>query len=200
MAEILLIRHGETDYNKNGKFGGKSDIDLNKQGREQARFLSEYLKDEKIDHFYSSDLKRCVNTGDSIICSGEKIYCKDFREMSFGNWEGMTYDEIKEKHPFELEEWENDWIYKMVPGGESFTDMSTRVISRFEEILGKHIDSADRIALVTHSGCIRAILGHYIAGSLKNCWKFHIDNASVSRLKCSGDYVYLKSLNEKRYN
>ena len=162
--------------------------------------MAGYLKNENILHFYSSDLKRCVDTGSGIVCSGEKIYDSNLREMSFGEWEGMTYDEIKIKYPDELKIWENDWINESAPGGESFTDMSSRVITRFEEIVNMHKTSADKIALVTHSGCIRAILGHYIAGSLENCWKFSIDNASVSRLKISNGYIYLKSLNETRYD
>jgi len=200
MAEILLIRHGETDYNKNGKFGGLSDIELNAFGKEQARILAEYLKDEEIAYFYSSDLKRCVDTGIHIACSNEKVYDSSLREMSFGEWEGLAYDEIKQKFPAELKSWESDWINYIVPGGESFTDMSSRVIKRFEEILDKHKAGNNRIAIVTHSGCIRAILANYITGSFENCWKFSINNASVSRLNCSNGYTYLKSLNETRYD
>ena len=122
--------------------------------------------------------------------------------MNFGRWEGLTYEEIKSKYPDELENWEKDWLGFVINEGESFNIMSRRVIRKFEEIVEKHKSSGNaKIAIVSHSGCIRTILGHYIIGSVKDGWKFCVENATVSRLRLlkdnnDKDYYYLMSLNE----
>lgn len=200
MFEILLIRHGETEFNSSKKFSGITDVGLNENGRIQAERLAGILKDEVIDHVYSSDLKRCVETGSYLRAeeSGRTL-SKELREMNFGRWEGLTYDEIKERYPEELETWEADWTDYVISGGESFSIMSRRVIKEFGEILKKHncAGSDGRIAVITHSGCIRSILAHYIIGSIRESWKFRVENATVSRLRVDKDYIFLKSLNER---
>jgi alpha-ribazole phosphatase len=197
MLEILLIRHGETDFNRSKRFTGIKDIDLNSKGLEQSLKLVDALKDEVLDHIYSSDLKRCVETGSKLRCVGGRTFSEELREMSFGLWEGLTYDEIKAKYPGELGEWENDWTNCIVQEGESFSIMSKRVLEKFREIVKAHNSSdGGKIAIVSHSGCIRAILAHCIIGSINECWKFRIENATVSRLCVDKDFYYLKSLNE----
>jgi alpha-ribazole phosphatase len=200
MLEILLIRHGETEYNSSKKFTGITDVELNRKGREQVLKLGDALKNEIFDHIYSSDLKRCVETGDRLQkCANGRTFSKELREMNFGLWEGLTYDEIKEKYPDELEKWENDWTDYVIPKGESFSIMSGRVIKEFKEILKQHNcnNINGKIAIISHSGSIRTILGHCIIGSIKDSWKFRVENAAVSRLRVDNDYFYLKSLNER---
>jgi alpha-ribazole phosphatase len=199
MFEILLIRHGETEYNSGKKFVGISDVGLNENGRLQAIKLGDALKNEAFDHIYSSDLKRCVETASYLKCANDRTFSKELREMNFGRWEGLTYDEIKEKYPDELEKWESDWINHIIREGESFSIMSRRVIGEFEKILKRHSsnNNGGKIVIISHSGCIRTILGHCIIGSIKESWKFRVDNAAVSRLRVDKDYFYLKSLNER---
>jgi alpha-ribazole phosphatase len=200
MLEILLIRHGETEYNSSKKFTGITDVELNGKGREQVLKLGDALKNEVFDHIYSSDLKRCVETGDHLQkCANGRTFSKELREMNFGRWEGLTYVEIKDKYPEELEKWENDWTDYIIHKGESFSIMSGRVIKAFDKILKHHNcnNSNGKIAIISHSGCIRTILCHYIIGSIKDSWKFRVENAAVSRLRVDNDYFYLKSLNER---
>ncbi len=194
--EVLLIRHGETEYNIIGRFCGYTDISLNTKGKDQASRLATMLKEEKIDRVYSSDLKRCRETGEGIEPVNPKVYSQNLREMNFGDWEGLKYEEIRAKYPGELERWEDDWIDYDVPGGESFRVMALRVIDEFRRIIQENMDNDCRIVVITHSGCIRTLLSEFITGSLENCWKFRVDNATVSRLNFTDDYVYLKSLNE----
>jgi alpha-ribazole phosphatase len=199
MFEILLIRHGETEYNNSKKFTGITDVGLNERGRAQAVRLGEILENEVIDLIYSSDLKRCIDTGHHLKCAAGIILSKELREMNFGRWEGLTYDEIRQKYPDELEKWEADWTDFIITSGESFSIMSKRVIKEFEDILKKHdcCNRDGRIAIISHSGCIRTILAHYIIGSVNESWKFRVENAAVSRLRIDKDYIYLKSLNER---
>jgi alpha-ribazole phosphatase len=196
MLEIILIRHGETEHNRIGKFTGSTDVSINSKGEEQAVRLAVILKDDSISSVYTSDLKRCKETAKFIKC--DKVsHTGNLREMDFGHWEGMSYNEIKEKYPEEIIKWESDWTTFRIPEGESFADMSRRVLEEFDKIVKSHNESSDKIAIVTHGGCIRTILGHYISGSIKECWKFQVENAAVTRLCFYKDYFYLKSLNEK---
>jgi alpha-ribazole phosphatase len=197
--EILLIRHGETEYNITGRFSGYGDVSLNSKGMEQALSLAGMLKKEKIDRIYSSDLKRCRETGEGIEPVHPKVFSSNLREMNFGDWDGLTYDEIKSKFPGELAKWEKDWIDYAVPGGESFRVMADRVLNEFGKIIDENKSDNCRVAVITHSGCIRTILGKYITGSLENCWKFSVGHAAISRLSFADDYIYLKSLNERVY-
>jgi len=195
MLEILLIRHGETDYNKSGMFAGSTDIGLNETGMTQALRLGERLKDETIYNIYSSDLKRCVETGKHV--ESNIIFSENLREMNFGCWEGLTYNEIKEKYPDDLKMWESDWSGYVIPEGESFNQMSRRLLKEFGQIIKVNKGSVDKVAVISHSGCIRSILGHHIIGSVKESWRFRIENATVSRLYIINDYMFLKSLNER---
>ncbi|MFH0974347.1 MAG: histidine phosphatase family protein [Spirochaetota bacterium] len=197
MFEIVLIRHAETDNNTMHKFSGITDVGLNDNGRQQALKLADALKDEIIDHIFSSDMRRCVETGNGLRCANERIFTKELREMNFGRWENLTYKEIKERYPDDIEMWERDWTDYEIPEGESFTRMSARVIKEFEDIVKVKSNGAKKIAVVSHSGCIRTILGHYIIGSIKDSWRFRVENAAVTRLSVDKGYYFLKSLNEK---
>ncbi|MCP4137223.1 MAG: alpha-ribazole phosphatase [bacterium] len=193
VTEILLIRHGQTDYNKNERFLGMTDISLNETGREQAARVGERLKDEKIDLVYCSDLKRCVETAEIIGFNKDIEYTSNLREMNFGKWEGLNWKELRDDFGDEFKSWRKDWVNYPVPGGESFKDMSARVIAEFEEIK-KHENL--KIAVVTHGGCIRTLLGEYLMDSAENSWKFYLENGTISRLCFNKGFSYLKSLNE----
>ncbi len=191
--EVILIRHCETDYNKDRRFAGITDVGINKKGTKQAKLLKNKLKNEKIDIVYSSNLTRCRETLEIINIKSEVVYSKNLQEMDFGVWEGLTYEEAEKNHGELVLEWKKDWINYTIPKGESFSIMSKRLIDEFEIIKNKH---SGKIAVISHGGCIRAILGHYLMDSIKECWKFYVENGSVSRLSFDDKFVYLKSLNE----
>ncbi len=192
--EVLLIRHGETDLNREGRFAGSTDSGLNGTGIKQAKALRKKLKNEKIEMIYSSNLKRCIETMKILKLRAGINYSGGLQEMNFGRWERLNYKEIEMNYKNEVKKWKNDWINYVIPGGESFAGMSERVIEEFERIKKNHDNS--KIAIVTHGGCARTILGHYIMGSIKDSWRFYVANGSVSRLSFEDNYVYLKSLNE----
>ena len=113
--------------------------------------------------------------------------------MNFGEWEGLTFEEIKTRYSLESSRWMENWSHEAVPGGESFLEMSKRVIHEVEKIRNDHNGN---VAIVSHGGCIRTILSNYIIGSLDDCWKFYIDQGTITRLSFNNNYTYLKSLNE----
>lgn len=194
MKELILIRHGQTEGNRLKKYMGHLDLSLNKEGKKEAARLKKIFKKEKIDSLFSSDLKRCIETAE-FIKTGKKIQkTEQLREVNFGIFENLTYEEMKKKYPKQVEEWGNDWINYQPENGESVKIMSNRVIKFVDSLLE---NKNEKIIIVTHHGCISAILAHYITGSIKGCSKFKINNAAVTRLCFDKQNAYLKSLNSQ---
>jgi broad specificity phosphatase PhoE len=173
---VYLVRHGETIINKQSRFLGHFDVALSERGIEQAERVSTYLDGIGVTRVYSSDLKRAVQTAQVIARDkkNEVILRKSLRELDFGDWEGLTYDEIQSVDGDRFTAWLNDYESVKIPGGESWVDFSNRVVSCFEAIVntmmevdektlikgvsGVMADGAEeKIAIVTHGGPIRLI-------------------------------------------
>lgn len=180
------MRHGETMWNRQGKYQGQSDVPLTDEGREQARILSERLKDEKIDVIYASDLDRAIETA-AIIAKYHDLNVLPaplMRELNFGIWEGMTYDEIIQKWPQEYNEWQRDPHNKKPPEGETLAELCKRVSKFLKETAREHPDS--RILVVSHAGPIRAILSVLLNLRQDFFWKFKISNTSITIIEYDG--------------
>jgi broad specificity phosphatase PhoE len=151
MTRILLVRHGETDWNRESRWQGQSDTPLNDTGREQARALAEELTGEPLDAVYSSDLIRAHETARVVAESRglDVIAIRDLRERSFGSLEGLTTDEIQARHPGIELPWSD---------GETREAMAERVLEALQRIADTHPD-AD-VLVVSHGGPLRAVLTH----------------------------------------
>lgn len=173
-------------WNRQGKYQGQSDVPLTDEGREQARILSERLKDEKIDVIYASDLDRTIETA-AIIAKYHDLKVLPaplMRELNFGIWEGMTYDEIIQKWPQEYNEWQRDPHNKKPPEGETLAELCKRVSKFLKETAREHPDS--RILVVSHAGPIRAILSVLLNLRQDFFWKFKISNTSITIIEYDG--------------
>lgn len=161
---LYLIRHGETDWNMNGRWQGHADIPLNSRGLEQARLLAQRLLDEQVhfDAIYSSDLSRAYQTaweiGAALRIAVQLL--PPLREIDLGEWSGLTRDEICRRFPIEYRLLEQG---QDIPRGNAETRaaMAHRVIESVSAMVWQH--PGERLALVTHGGPVRALLGH--AGS-----------------------------------
>ena len=194
-VKLILVRHGETEWNRKLKFKGSRDIELNETGREQAEKLAERLSKKEIDKIYTSDLKRAYNTGKEIAKRHdlEVEQIPDLKEISFGQWEGLTYKEIKEECEFSVDDWSKDPVNNSVPGGESLADVQTRVMPALEEIISKHQD--EQIVIAAHGGVIKVLLGSLLEMPLKNCWSLEQDNTAVNIIKFYGEQIGFKLIN-----
>jgi broad specificity phosphatase PhoE len=161
---ILLVRHGETDWNLTRRVQGHTDRPLNDTGRAQARELAARLADEPLDAVYSSDLLRAHETA-RIIAAGRGLdvtAVPDLRERDFGTWEGLTDDEILTRYPDARER----------PWGDAETreEMSRRVLEALERIAETH--PGKRVLVVAHGGPMRALVrrcGGTADGPIANC-------------------------------
>lgn len=178
MTRLILIRHGETDYNLQNRYCGFSNPSLNKNGIWQSKKLADRLVNIKVGKVYSSDLKRAVETATIIFKSNSIEQLSDFREMNFGIFEGLKYDEIVKKYPSRYKNWINSPAKIKLPNGEALEDLVERVRRELTFILSRHKDG--KVALVTHGGPIRVILCDALKFNLDSFWKIKQDIAALN--------------------
>jgi alpha-ribazole phosphatase/probable phosphoglycerate mutase len=171
MSELLFIRHAETDMA--GTFCGHSDPELNARGRAQLGELIHRLREEKIGAIYTSDLRRAYSTGIAIA----EAFCVDchvrsaLREINFGQWEGITWNEIEQRNGAYARRWITEYPRLSAPDGESLIDFEQRVLD-VVKFLSSQAEAADcRIAVVTHAGVIRTILRTLHGCSEDQAWE-----------------------------
>ena len=169
MSNILLIRHAETDMA--GTFCGHSDPELNDRGHAQLFTLIEALRGQTVDAVYTSDLRRARTTADAIAkefhadCSIRPA----LQEISFGDWEGLTWHEVERRDPAYADRWLAAYPNLPAPSGESFSEFEKRVLdavkSLTEEVIGGNI------AIVSHGGVIRTVLRKLQGCSEERAWE-----------------------------
>lgn len=199
MVKINLVRHGETDHNKNQFLCGWSDPSLNDLGRQQAKKLALHLKGKVFDAVYTSGLKRTNETANVIMGKTDEtiIAHEGLREIHFGDFEGQRMSSIEKEHPQLYKKLRDDSIHFCFPAGESLWKMHHRVNKTIEELILKH--QGEEILLVVHSGVIRAIIAQLITGEIKKHWHFKIDHCSLSIVEAHRDFYLLSKLNETSY-
>jgi broad specificity phosphatase PhoE len=149
VTTILLARHGETDWNSEGRWQGWADPPLNQAGRDQARALAEQLRSLPFDAVYSSDLRRAYETAEIVAAPHEVPVIADrgLREIDIGSWSGLTRAEIEKRFPDGSR-----------PDGETREEHLERVLATVERIARSHAGA--RLLLVSHGGTLRALHSH----------------------------------------
>ncbi len=189
-----LLRHGEIDQSYRGRFVGQTDLPLTNTGEFQARFWEHELSREQFRAIYCSDLVRSQNT--AKIIAGSRGFpievITEFREINLGEWDGLPVNDVKTHFP---DEWrirgENVESYRP-PGGESFSDLSSRVAPIFRSIL-KNIKGDTLI--VGHAGVNRVILCHALGIPLANLFRICQDYGCMNILEFGGGSLRLKAMN-----
>ena len=196
MTRLLLVRHGITEYNNDRRFMGHSDIGLSPVGRQQVERLSNYLKDEKIDAVYASDLTRTMISAQIII--GKRnlsiIPCPELREVNYGTCEGLTFGEISRDYPDVAEKCIHFTLELEFPRGERFREFIDRS-SKFLERLKKH-KSTDTILVVSHNGPLKVLICRLLEIDMEHWWQIAVDIASLNIIETSARGAILKRLND----
>ncbi|MCR1898058.1 histidine phosphatase family protein [Irregularibacter muris] len=196
MTRLYLIRHGETLWNRKGKAQGMKDIQLTDVGIRQANYLAEHLKNENIDIIYASDLSRAYDTAEIIGKHINKsvIPLPGIREMNFGQWEGLTTNEIKEKYHGIF----NDWSLKphntQIPEAETLLQVQTRSLKAVKEIIEKNPNK--NIVMVSHGVAIKTIIFGLLDIDLSYYKKIRQDNTAINIIDFKKDYNVLVQLND----
>ncbi len=195
MTKLVLIRHGQTEWNIAGKYQGQSDVALSDTGLEQASLLAENFPLTHLDAVYASDLSRAFVTAERVA---GRFHCKvkaepALREMNFGAWEGLTYQQIVEKWPEAMETFFARPDILEIPRGEGFVVLQKRAVKRIREIVA---DNENRtIAVVAHGAILRTILAHALHMPLRYVWTIRQDNTAVNILHYEENHCMVELMN-----
>jgi len=186
IQRIWLVRHGQTPWNEQQRFCGATDIPLSTIGRRQARRLASQLQSKSITTIYSSDLTRAKETATIIARERriEIITSPAWREIAFGAWEGLSYDEIATAFPEQLGFF-TDPERSAPPEGETLDAVLRRVYPALISIVRQ--GHSGEIVVVSHGGVLRALLCSLLEMPLRNQWQLHIDTGSLSAIDVSLD-------------
>lgn len=175
-TKLILIRHGRTQWTRQKRYCGHTDIGLDETGLRQARRLHKYFIKQTVDKVYASDLRRARVFARKIFTNHAIEIISDLREMNFGVIEGMKHNEIIRTFPKIYTDWINDPRTNTLPAGETFTEFRKRVMNRIKKIVSS--DKNKTVAIVTHAGPISTILSDIL--NRKNIWKSKPDTAGIS--------------------
>jgi probable phosphoglycerate mutase len=183
-ATIYLIRHGETDWNRDRRIQGQSDTPLNETGREQSRLLGQRLADVPFELAYSSDLTRTIETARLILEPRSIDVTTDvgLRERAFGEWEGGTADEVARAYPERWAAWRSGARDVSPPGGENQIELERRVTRALDEIIA--VNHSRTLLVVSHGGAIQATLWTWFSvdvRGLANCTGYILNVANGVR-------------------
>ena len=177
MTRLVLIRHGETDWNREGRCQGQTDVPLNLTGRAQAAALAASLCGQQLDAVYSSDLLRASQTAQPVAHATRAPLFLDLRlrEIHLGQWQGMLLDDVRAGDGARAERFFHDPQMRAGRTGESVADVFGRVSSALDEILGRH--PGGRLAVVSHGLALAALKTRLLGVPLAAAWQVEPANA-----------------------
>lgn len=201
-THLIAIRHGETEWNSDGRFQGHLNSVLNQEGMAQARSLAERLATEPIDLLLSSDLGRALQTASVVAMrTGHEILVEPrMRERRMGIFQGLTPAEVQERYPHEYARFHSHDPDYVIPEGESVRQLFERCVACFSELAERHAGLT--LAAVTHGGVLAMLYRHAVGMPLDAPRDFPLHNAGVNRfrhrlgvwqLQSWGDIAHLES-------
>ena len=179
--ELYLVRHGETESNRQKRYQGWMESPLSEKGLKQAEKAGLFLGNNNIDGLFCSDLERAFHTARVIgsFCGLKPEISPLLREIHFGRWEGMTYNEIEARWGEDIRRWFDDPFTRSAPEGETIEQVCERMLAFLNELPLKRPD-CNRVIVVSHGGSIRALLQHFLNLNRDSFWNLKVENASIS--------------------
>lgn len=178
MIRLILIRHAQTDYSLQNRYCGFSNPSLNNKGIWQSKKLADRLGNLSSVKVYSSDFKRAYQTAKIIFRNNSIEKAADFREMNFGLFEGLKYEEIVRKYPKLYRDWVDNPEKVRIPAGERLKDLNKRVKERLSFILSQY--EGKTLAVVTHGGPIKVILCDALKFDVNMFWKIRQEISALN--------------------
>lgn len=202
-THVVIIRHGQSQGNAEGRFGGHTDTPLSPRGRRQAKATAKALAAEKFDAIYSSDLPRAIETATPLAeLTGAPLETTDaLRERSVGVMEGLTFEEAAEQHPEQYRALLQRDFDHVLAGGESYRQTLDRASRKLDAVIEQH--KGGRIALFAHTGTICILILHLMGAldspELKPVW-IATANCGITRFDLRDDgFVRVLVLNDTRH-
>ena len=198
-THIIVVRHGETEWNRDKIFQGQLDSPLSELGIKQAQAVAHALKDETIDAAYSSDLGRAAHTAKIIVePHGLNVaFEQRLRERHLGVFQGLKKEEIKSRFGNDLDQYRSGDPNHVIPGGESSRQRYERSTSCLLDIVKKH--EGKQILIVTHGGVLRGFLEMTLKLPMNRKRHFSLYNASIARFSVIKDHWMMHSWGETHH-
>lgn len=183
MKTLWLARHGQSVSNAVRRFQGVQDVALSDLGRRQAACLARGLEGRSIAHVYASPLERAHHTALAVATAlGTPLtVVDDLRELSLGEWEGRTVEEVRTLPGDPYAQWVRDPFENAPPGGESLALVQARAVRAVQAIADAH-PNGDDVLVVSHGGLISAYLAHCLGLPLGAIWRLTVSNCSLTRV------------------
>src|SRR3990172_4257880 len=195
MLSLWLARHAHTAGTGSQRLWGQSNLLLSPQGRIEAEKLRQRLQNIYIHGIFTSPLRRALATAQTIAVGLDldPVTWPELAELSFGEWEGLTFEEARKRHPLQARRWGANPIRYAPPGGETMLQLQERVVAAYQRFssLGE-----GTFLLVSHAGPIRVLLCHLFAYPLRFWWRWSIDPASLTRVDLFPEGPVLSFLND----
>ncbi len=197
MLKVFIIRHGETDWNLQGRMQGWTDTSLNARGLEQAGLIARRMQDESgFAALYSSPLQRAWQTAQVVgrAMGLSPIPDERLKERCLGIIEGLTFPEVQEHYPDLYRQWRSEKVRVALPGEEGREIFRDRVQSLVQEIQERHPDG--KIVLVTHGGALGMIMATVMHLEMERHFPFWFDNACLNIVELGGRTPRVMLLND----
>jgi broad specificity phosphatase PhoE len=196
MTELILARHGETDWNVQEVFRGRADVDLNTTGKKQAELLAQYLKASKPEAIYSSPLERALRTAQ--IVAGQHFRVKvepvmDLIDLDYGEWQGVSKEDVKEKYPELYERWLREPHRVKMPSGESLNNVKKRTQKVIDEIVAEHEGT---ILVISHRVVLKVIILSLLGLNNSQFWNVRVDSGGVTTFLYENEHYILVRHND----
>jgi broad specificity phosphatase PhoE len=196
MTSIYLVRHGQTAWNKEEIFRGRTDIPLDETGLKQAELLAEYFKGMEVHRIYSSNLSRAWETALKIAgFHNLKVQpLEGILDMSFGNWEGRPHQEIRENHRDTYRQWVEEPHLVKLPGGEGLDDVRVRAMAAMEEVIRNY--PGKTVILVTHRVICKVLICAILGLDNSHFWQITQDTTAINLIQYRKGKYILSLMNE----
>lgn len=196
MLRLYIVRHGQTEFNVEGRLQGRMDSPLTEKGLRDAEALGKYLSDISFDAVLASPSKRAQRTAE-IICSGKDISIQvepDMREINLGSWEGRTKEEVLRAYPQEGEIFYNKpHLYKPLEG-DSYYDVQERAAAAIKRLTDEYQEG--NILIVTHTVVVRAIVAYFMGYPMERLWEQIIEGTSITLLEADHGEIKVAAVGE----
>jgi phosphoserine phosphatase len=179
---LFLVRHGQTDWNEARRFQGASDVGLSERGRAQAEALGHALRGRRLAGVYASPLRRAQETAAIAVAALPATPVDELRELSLGQWEGRTVEEIRREAGDPYLAWLRAPHDCPPPGGEPLDRVAARVRGALARIAAAHGED-DEVLVVAHGGVISVYACALLGSSFNSLWRLRVDNCSLTVVK-----------------
>lgn len=195
-TRLILIRHGQSTWNREHRIQGQLDPPLSDEGRRQAALLAARFAGRVFAGFYASDLTRAFETAEVIGATvGQRPRAQtSLREIYLGEWEGLSTDEIAERFPTAWASWVEEPDWDVVPGGEGAGPFDARVGAALDDIFRRHPNGD--VLVVTHGGVIQIALHRIVGRPSHGLFPFKIQNASISLIEKRDGQMVIGGVND----